>query len=81
MVLVSEHTHFTKCRSFYTEQFTKRKQLSDIDSSDGAIAEGYIPIMRDDDKKSMWVSVCTVATISAHTVLYRMYADVKEPYT
>ena len=28
LTLFSEHTHFTKCRSFYTEQFTKRKQLS-----------------------------------------------------
>lgn len=28
LTLFSEHTHFTKCRSFYTEQFTKRKPLS-----------------------------------------------------
>ena len=49
LTLFSEHTHFTKCRSFYTEQFTK-KTVVDIDSSDGAIAED-IPIMRDDDKK------------------------------
>ena len=28
LTLFSERTHFTKCRSFYTEQFTKRKRLS-----------------------------------------------------
>lgn len=49
----------------------EKKTVVDIDSSDGAIAED-IPIMRDDDKKA-WVSVMYGATISAHTVLYRMY--------
>ncbi len=45
----------------------EKKTVVDIDSSDGAIAED-IPIMRDDDKKSM--GICNVRLQQFLLILY-----------